>query len=87
MPSIAPHLTLWFDLPAQVAASRLVGSRAPDKFEAESLAFFERVVEGYRLRWQQFPDRMVRIDANQTMEQVWAEVHACVTARGWSAHA
>lgn len=81
LPAIAPHLTLWFDLPAQVAASRLVSSRAPDKFEAESLAFFERVVQGYRQRLYSFPTRIARINADQPIEQVWAEVHQCVVSR------
>lgn len=81
MPAVAPHLTLWFDLPAQVAASRLVASRAPDKFEAESLAFFERVVEGYRQRLIRFPNRIARIDANQSMDQVWADVQRCIVSR------
>lgn len=83
LPAITPNLTLWFDLPAAVAASRLAVSRVPDKFEAESLAFFERVVAGYRQRQQDFPNRIVRINANQAIEQVWAEVHHCVVARGW----
>ncbi|TXH87272.1 MAG: dTMP kinase [Rhodoferax sp.] len=79
--AIAPHLTLWFDLPAQVAASRLASSRAPDKFEAQSLAFFERVVQGYRQRLHSFPERIARINADQPIEQVWAEVHQCVVSR------
>lgn len=79
--AIAPHLTLWFDLPAQVAALRLASSRAPDKFEAQSLAFFERVVQGYRQRLHSFPERIARINADQPIEQVWAEVHQCVVSR------
>jgi dTMP kinase len=40
---LQPDLTIWFDLPATVAAQRLSGARAPDKFESQPLAFFERV--------------------------------------------
>ncbi|MFM7341539.1 MAG: dTMP kinase, partial [Betaproteobacteria bacterium] len=29
---VQPQLTLWFDLPAPVAAQRLAGARVPDKF-------------------------------------------------------
>lgn len=86
MTAIAPHLTLWFDLPAQVAASRLATSRAPDKFEAESLAFFERVVQGYRQRLQNFPARIARINADQPIEQVWTDVHRCVASRLMGPH-
>ena len=42
-----PDLTLWFDLPPQVAAERRAAARAPDRFEQQDTAFFERVREGY----------------------------------------
>lgn len=78
-----PHLTLWFDLPPQVAAARLAGARAPDKFEAESTAFFTRVVAGYAQRCQAQPQRFARIAADQPMASVWAGVLAAVQAKGW----
>ena len=40
---LQPDLTLWFDLEPQVAAQRRAAARAADRFEAEDLAFFERV--------------------------------------------
>lgn len=86
MPAITPHLTLWFDLPAQVAAARLSSSRTPDKFEAESLVFFERVVQGYQQRLQRFPARIARIDADQPIAQVWAQVQGCLVDRGMVTH-
>jgi dTMP kinase len=42
-----PDLTVWFDLPPEVAAERLVGARVPDRFEAQPVAFFQRVAQGY----------------------------------------
>ncbi|MDP1685791.1 dTMP kinase, partial [Hydrogenophaga sp.] len=30
-----PDLTVWFDLPPEVAAQRLAGARVPDRFEAQ----------------------------------------------------
>lgn len=79
--TITPDLTLWFDLPAAIAASRLAASRTPDKFEAESNSFFERVVDGYRQRAGAFPQRIVRIDANQPVESVWQQVRESVVRR------
>ncbi|MGN1055193.1 MAG: dTMP kinase, partial [Comamonas sp.] len=35
-----PDLTIWFDLPAQVAAERLATARVPDRFEAQPQDFF-----------------------------------------------
>ena len=80
---IEPHLTVWFDLPAEAAALRLQGARVPDKFEAEPIEFFRRVAQGYADRQQQHPERFARIDASQTREQVWEAVRRAFVAKGW----
>ena len=80
---LQPHLTLWFDLPPAVAASRLSGARVPDKFEAQPAAFFEAVRTGYARRQSADPARFARIDADQPRDAVWAAVHAAVQDRGW----
>jgi dTMP kinase len=78
-----PDLTVWFDLPAEVAAQRLVKARVPDRFEAQPQAFFQRVAEGYASRAAEAPGRFVRIDANQSREAVASAVHLAFSARGW----
>ncbi len=80
-----PNLTLWFDVPPTVAAQRLAGARAPDRFESEPLAFFERVAAGYARRAQADPARFARLDSNQPREAVWGQVLAVVRQRGWLA--
>lgn len=77
-----PDLTLWFDVPPAVAAARLAAARAPDRFEAEPQVFFERVRAGYAARAAAAPRRIVRLDATQPLEAVWAEVLAVCRARG-----
>jgi len=79
---LQPHVTVWFDLPAQVAAQRLAGARVPDKFEAQPQAFFEKVSQGYAMRCAEDPARFVRIDAYQTPEAVWQSVHQAAQAKG-----
>ena len=79
---LQPALTLWFDLPAQVAAQRLTGARLPDKFEAQPQAFFEKVIAGYARRAAQAPQRFARIQADQTPEAVRAEVLAALRTHG-----
>jgi dTMP kinase len=79
---LQPRLTLWFDLPASIAAQRLSGARAPDKFEAQPLEFFERVSKGYTQRMDLDPGRFARIDANQTPQAVWLEVEQAVRSKG-----
>ena len=83
MPLQEPDLTLWFDLPAAIAAARLSGARQPDKFEAEPAQFFENVRRGYARRAAENPQRFVRIDAAQSVEAVRQQVFEAVRARGW----
>ena len=75
---LQPDLTIWFDLPPQVAAERLVHARVPDKFESQPVAFFEQVRQGYARRCAQYPERFARIDAHQSREAVWQSVEAAV---------
>jgi dTMP kinase len=80
-----PHLTLWFDLPAAVAAERLAAARVPDKFEAQPAAFFERVAQGYAARMSAAPQRFARIEAHAPLEQVWQQVQSACQQPGWLA--
>ena len=75
---LQPDLTVWFDLPPSVAAERIVQARIPDKFEAQPLAFFENVRNGYARRYTQNPERFAQINANQSREGVWLEVENAV---------
>ena len=77
-----PDLTLWFDLPAAEAARRRAAVRAPDRFEAQDLAFFERVRAGYSARQQQSPSRFAVIDAQRSPLQVWEQVEAAAREHG-----
>lgn len=76
-----PELTLWFDLPAEQAAVRRASAREADRIEQLDLDFFERVRAGYAARAAQAPQRIVRIDASGTVEQVGAAVLAVLSQR------
>jgi dTMP kinase len=80
---LQPALTLWFDLPASVAAQRLAGARLPDKFESQPQAFFEQVAAGYAARMRADPGRFVRINAHQDVTAVWEEVQAAVRSKAY----
>lgn len=79
---IQPHLTIWFDLPASIAAQRLAGARVPDKFESQPVSFFEKVAAGYARRQTADPTRFARINADQTPEAVWRDVELSVRNHG-----
>lgn len=79
---VEPDLTIWFDLPAAIAAQRLASARVPDKFESQPQAFFEKVAGGYARRLAARPWRFSRINANQTPAAVWQDVDQAVRSRG-----
>lgn len=77
-----PDRTLWFDVPAAVAAARRAAARAPDRLEREDLAFFDRVRAGYAARAEAAPQRFVTIDATASMDAVRARVLATLDDLG-----
>lgn len=80
---LQPDVTVWFDLPPAVAATRLAGARVPDKFESQPETFFEQVASGYARRQQSAPARFARINADQTPDAVRQEVLQALHQRGW----
>ena len=80
---LKPDLTLWFDLPAAVAAQRLASARLPDRFEAQPAQFFAAVAGGYARRCAEDAPRFARIEADAPRPAVWQQVLAAVQSRGW----
>jgi dTMP kinase len=78
-----PDLTIWFDLPPEIAAERLAGARVPDKFEAQPVEFFRQVAAGYQKRMDENPVRFAKINANQSREAVWIDVLQAVESKGF----
>lgn len=78
-----PDLTLWFDLAPATAAVRRGAARAPDRFEAQGEAFFERVRAGYAARASADPGRFARLDAEAERAAVWRQLQSAVEARSW----
>lgn len=46
---------------------------ALDRFEQEKVTFFEKVRAGYQQLWEQYPERVKRLDATQSPEQVFTQ--------------
>ena len=80
---LQPDLTVWFDLPAEMAAQRRAQARAADRFEQEDLEFFERVRAAYQVRMTATPQRFVRIDAACNRAAVWQQIDSALEARAW----
>jgi dTMP kinase len=79
--ALRPDLTLLFDLPASIGLRRARGRSAPDRFESEEEAFFERVRSAYLDRVASEPGRMIKIDAGRDIGAVTTDTVAAVRAR------
>ena len=67
---LQPDLTLYFDLPVEVAKERINDLRKADRFEREADGFFERVRLAYLARARKHPQRVHVIDANASPEVI-----------------
>lgn len=84
--SLRPHLTLLFDLPEETGLRRAVSrnsSAAADegRFEAEDLRFHRRVREGYLSLAVAEPRRFATVDADGTIDDVFARTLETLRAR------
>ena len=73
---LQPDLTLLFDVPLEVARTRLVATRTLDKFEQEQTDFFFACRTEYLRRAAQFPERIVVIDSTQTIAAIQVQLTA-----------
>ena len=79
-PDLQPDLTLFFDVPIEVARQRLENNASLDRFEQEQADFFERVRAGYHKRVRQNPQRYIVIDAAQSMDAVKLKLEKIITS-------
>jgi dTMP kinase len=84
--SLAPDLTLLFDLPEEVGLTRArsrnsTASVDEGRFELEDLRFHRRVREGYLALAKEEPNRFAVIDANGTPDEVFARTWSVVQGR------
>ncbi|MBF0460226.1 MAG: dTMP kinase [Magnetococcales bacterium] len=72
--SLLPDRTLWLDVAPAIGLARVGLVRpagwAQDRFEQETLAFHQRVQDGFQTLAQASPDRIRRVDAALAPEQV-----------------
>lgn len=78
---LIPDLTLFMDLPAEIGLKRAKGDTLGDRIEKESIVFHQRVRDGFIALAERFPERIVRIDALQSIEQVTDNVRSIVSSR------
>ncbi len=83
---LTPHLTLWLDVPVAIGLARAKGRGALDQMEQQSIAFYERVRQGYQDLSTQYPERLVRIQAELSRAEVFKQIREAVCARWFDAN-
>lgn len=68
--SLRPDKVFLLDLDPQIGLQRAASTGAPDRFEKEQLAFFQRVRTVYLERSRQLPESYALIDAGKPLAQV-----------------
>lgn len=78
---LRPELTLLFDLPVEMGLARAKHRGEVNRFEAETLAFMNRVRSAYLERAHADPARYAVIDASQALERVQAQIEQVLQER------
>ncbi|WP_431688668.1 dTMP kinase [Hahella sp. NBU794] len=69
-----PDLTLLLFIDPGLGMDRAKKRGALDRFEQEKLEFYSRVQRGYMQREEKSPDRILRVDATQSLDKVQEEI-------------
>ncbi|WP_079914899.1 dTMP kinase [Paenibacillus sp. 32352] len=81
--NVFPDLTIYLDVNPEEGLRRIHArsDREINRLDLESLAFHQKVREGYLILADRFPDRIVRIDANGGIDEVYESVKGCLDSR------
>jgi len=69
-----PDLTFYIDLDPEIGMSRIEGRSKFDRLDQESENFHLKVRKGYLEILEKYPKRIVKIDGNQTVEEISAKI-------------
>jgi dTMP kinase len=77
---LLPHRTYFLDIGLDTSYARQSQrGNAKDYFESEKNEFYQKLLDGYRELTDLFPERILKINAEQTPEQVSREIEADLT--------
>jgi dTMP kinase len=76
---LTPDITFLLDLPVEIGLERRKLSGGEwNRMDAQTLAFHQRVRDGYLALAQKEPARWARVDASVDTELVWDQIHAAL---------
>lgn len=75
---LMPDVTFFLDLAPEVGLARIRSNdgREVNRLDLEKLDFHRRVREGYLELTHRFPERIVKVDADRTQDEVFADIKA-----------
>ena len=73
---LVPDITFWLDIDPETGRRRAGNTGELDRLELERTDFHSRVREGYRELTERYPDRIKRIDASKTIEEMREDIYA-----------
>jgi dTMP kinase len=76
---LRPDLTLILDIDVELGLNRARQRGELDRFESETIGFFERVRAAYRQRVQAAPERYALVDAGQELSAVQNDINALLS--------
>lgn len=69
-----PDVTFFFDITPQKAFERKGGADKNDRIEQSGADFHVRVYEGYKKQVEKYPERIVALNAEQSVERIFGEM-------------
>jgi dTMP kinase len=72
-------LTIWLDVDVTIGLERARQRGKIDRMEKTELAFHRRVQQGYQELAAAFPDKIKRVEASGSTEQIQQEIQAILT--------
>lgn len=77
--NLVPHITFYLRIDAETSEQRQKMRNAPkDYFESKGMDFYRKLVVGYDLALELFPNRIVKINANKSLEEIETEIRTTV---------
>lgn len=74
-------LTLWLDVDAEIGLKRARQRGKADRMEQADLEFHQRVQQGFKELAASYPQRIVRIDASKSQEEVYLAIQTILRQR------
>lgn len=80
---LLPDLTIFLDLPVETGLARIKKGRAEtiNRLDEQTTNFHRRVRQAYLTLAERFPERIVKVNADQKLAQVIEDVQSAIHAR------